>query len=59
MIEVIFYLSPIIASIFFATCISIAKRIKNGQDVSTQTFIGSIMFGFLFLAIIWTLIGLL
>lgn len=51
---IFFYLTPIIAIIFFANFVSILKKLKNGQDIHNQTVLGSIMFGFIVLSIIWS-----
>ncbi|WP_026907262.1 hypothetical protein [Paucisalibacillus globulus] len=51
---VFFYISPIIAIIFFINCVSIGKKIVKGQDVHNQTFFTAIMFGFIVLSIIWS-----
>lgn len=56
MIFIFMYLTPIIAIIFFANCVSIAKKLKNGQDVQNQTVFGSIMFGFIILSIVWSVL---
>ncbi len=48
------YLSPIIAIIFFANCVSILKKVKEGKDVYHQTILCSIMFGYIVMSIIWS-----
>jgi len=45
---IIIYLAPIIAIVFFVNCVSLAKKIKNGdENTVNNTFWGSIMFGFI------------
>jgi hypothetical protein len=52
---VFIYLTPIIAIIFFVNCVSLAKKIKNGDDnTANNTGWGAVMFGYIVLAIIWS-----
>ncbi|CEG28788.1 hypothetical protein [Bacillus sp. B-jedd] len=48
------FLTPIIAIIFFIKCVTIAKKIKKGEDVFHETVLGAIMFGFIIFSIIWS-----
>lgn len=55
MLFIFFYLTPIVAIIFFVTCVSLAKRIRNGDtDTANHTGWGAVMFGFIILSIIWS-----
>jgi len=47
------YLTPIIAIIFFVNCVSLAKKIKKGDDnTANNTAWGAIMFGFIVFSLI-------
>jgi len=49
-----FYGTPIIAIFFFVNCVSLTKKIKNGdENTAINTIFGAIMFSF----IIFSLIG--
>ncbi|WP_077617545.1 hypothetical protein [Bacillus sinesaloumensis] len=56
MLVVFVFFTPIIAAIFFANCISILKKVKAGKDVHNQTILGSLMFGFIVLSIVWSVL---
>ncbi|MBM7609838.1 hypothetical protein JOD29_003114 [Lysinibacillus composti] len=50
----IFYGTPIIAIFFFVNCVSLVKKIKNGdENTAINTIFGAIMFSY----IIFSLIG--
>ncbi|WP_155982742.1 hypothetical protein [Paucisalibacillus sp. EB02] len=51
---VFFYITPIIAVIFFINCVSIAKKLHKEQDIHNQTFFTALMFGFIVLSVIWS-----
>ncbi|SOC27521.1 hypothetical protein SAMN05880501_1232 [Ureibacillus xyleni] len=51
---IIVYGTPIIAIFFFVNCVSLAKKIKKGnENTEINTILGAIMFSF----IIYCLIG--
>ncbi|GKU82573.1 hypothetical protein [Niallia sp. NCCP-28] len=52
-----FYLPPIVAIIFFVTCVSIIKKIKNDQSTQNHTIAASIMFSYLFFTLIWVIVN--
>lgn len=50
---VIFYLTPLVAIIFFVNCVSLAKKIKNGDNnTANNTGWGAFMFAYIVFAII-------
>lgn len=47
------YITPIIAIIFFVNCVSLAKKIHNGDgNTAINTGCGAIMFGYLIFILI-------
>nr|WP_106779240.1 hypothetical protein [Lysinibacillus timonensis] len=50
----IVYITPIIAIFFFVNCVTLAKKVRNGDDnTAIYTILGAIMFSY----IIFSLIG--
>jgi hypothetical protein len=53
---VFLYITPIVAILFFLNCVSLAKKINNGNpDTANNTGWGAIMFGFIIFSIIWSI----
>lgn len=54
LIYIIYYLTPILSILFFVNCVSILKRMKEDKEHSVQTFLGSILFGFIIFSLIYS-----
>jgi ABC-type nickel/cobalt efflux system permease component RcnA len=49
------FLTPIIAICFFINCVTLAKKIKNGDtNTANNTGWGAVMFGFIVFSLIWS-----
>jgi hypothetical protein len=51
----IIYLTPIIAILFFINCVSLAKKIKKGdENTANNTGWGAVMLGYIIFALIFS-----
>jgi hypothetical protein len=49
---ILYYLTPIIAIIFFVNCVSLTRKIQKGdENTANNTFWGAIMFGYIVFSI--------
>jgi hypothetical protein len=56
LLGVFLYITPIVSILFFLNCVSLVKKIKNGnQETANNTGWGAIMFGFIIFSIIWSI----
>lgn len=52
---ILIYLTPIISLLFFIDCVSLAKKIKQGNpNTANNTVWGAIMFGYIIFALMST-----
>ncbi|WP_442599939.1 hypothetical protein [Neobacillus sp. D3-1R] len=48
----LYYLTPIVAIIFFVNCVSLAKKIQKGdENTANHTAWGALMFGYIVFSI--------
>jgi len=55
MVFLFVYVTPIIAILFFVNCVTLAKKIKNGDgNTANNTVWGAIMFGYIIFSLIFS-----